>query len=447
MPHEPSPPSAKAPLALRPGCLVDGRYEVRGVLGSGSMGAVYLAHDSGLDRAVALKVVHNVTDPALMGAFMREARSLACVRSPHVVQVYAFGQHHGLPFFAMELVEGPTLAQLVEEQAARGQTLPLARSLELLEKLASGLATVHAAGLIHRDVKPANVVIAADGRPVLVDFGLAATKQATKTAAGTPAYVAPEQASGRSVTSRSDVYALGCTAFEMLTGKLPFPGASIEQILARHASDPRPAVSGNVPALWVFDAPVARAMAPDPADRFPSCTNFAQAMRAASDTHGRSTPPESGPRAERSSRPREEIDILAAVEDAKLFDTVKGAVRVAFFGRRTKLGLATSARELLERAAAAPPRLLVVDLDGPALGGLEALSALRRLPGGGATVVLGLCAPGALRAQRFVVALAGVTDLLPKPVDLATLVERLGVLGERANITPELAALADEATP
>jgi formylglycine-generating enzyme required for sulfatase activity/predicted Ser/Thr protein kinase len=224
-----------------------GGYEVVSELGRGGMGVVYLARQLGLNRPVALKVV-------LAGAhagkeerarFQREAEAIALLGHPNIVQVYEVGEHDGVPFFALEYVEGGTLARRLG-----GRPLPAAAAAELVEVLARALHAAHSRGVIHRDLKPANVLLAADGTPKVADFGLAKRLEAAEgpaTAAGailgTPGYMAPEQASGgtRQPSPAVDVYALGAILYECLTGRPPFVAeTSVETILRTLAEDAVP---------------------------------------------------------------------------------------------------------------------------------------------------------------------------------------------------------------
>ncbi|MBI2388343.1 MAG: serine/threonine protein kinase [Deltaproteobacteria bacterium] len=284
-----------APLDHRPAQLmVEGRYRIEKQIGRGGMGVVYRAHDVALERHVALKLLAKEQLGSLGGMqrFLSEARALAKVRNAHVAEIYALGEHDDTLYFSMELVRGDNLQRLVEAHAAQGVRVPLHRALTLVRQIAEGLSAVHAVGLVHRDVKPENVVIeASTGRPVLVDFGLASTQRALqirsreKVVAGTPAYMAPEQAllrpSGEFVTARTDVYALACMAFELLTGRLPFEERSVEAMIAKHASAPSPAPSSFDAALAPFDAVFARALAKSPDGRHESVRAFAAELEAA----------------------------------------------------------------------------------------------------------------------------------------------------------------------
>ncbi len=285
------PPSGTG-AAIDLGTVVDGRYRVESELGRGGMGVVYLGRDTWLERHVALKMIAPswAKDGEAASCFQREAKALASVRSPYVVQVYAFGVHQGRYFFAMEYVRGRSVLQILTEHRKHGDTIPTHRTLTILNRIAQGIDAVHAAGILHRDVKPSNIVIEEDtGRPVLVDFGLAVPGDdpGAALAIGTPQYMAPEQGGvgvpGASVTKSIDIYALGITAFEMLTGDLPFDATDRPRLLRLHARKQPPLLSSKRRELAPFDRTIARALAKDPADRYPSCTAFAEVLAAASD--------------------------------------------------------------------------------------------------------------------------------------------------------------------
>jgi hypothetical protein len=203
-----------------------GRYELRGLLGQGGFATVYRAYDPLLAREVALKALlpHLAADAGVRARFLAEARALAGLRHSNVVTVFDVGEAAGQPFFAMELVAGETLAARLE-----GGPPPHAATLAWLAEIASALDYLHAAGLVHRDVKPANVVIETSGRAVLMDLGIARSIDSTShtltgASLGTPAYMSPEQVRGETAGPPADIYALGVVAFQLLTGQPPVRG-------------------------------------------------------------------------------------------------------------------------------------------------------------------------------------------------------------------------------
>ncbi len=228
------------------GRLVDGRYRVRARIARGGMATVYVATDLRLERRVALKVMHGhlSDDSVFQSRFIQEARAAARLADPHVVNVFDQGQDGEMAYLVMEYLPGVTLRDLLREQ--RRLTVP--QAVTIMDAILSGLAAAHRAGIVHRDVKPENVLLAEDGRVKIGDFGLArATTANTATGAqllGTIAYLAPELVTRGTADARSDIYALGIMLYEMLTGEQPYKGEQPMQIAFQHATDsvPRPSV-------------------------------------------------------------------------------------------------------------------------------------------------------------------------------------------------------------
>jgi serine/threonine protein kinase len=266
------------------------RYRVERTLGVGSMGVVHLARDLRRNQSVALKLVspEHAADPDAHYRFSREAAALAAIRHPNVVGVAGVGEDDdGKSFVAMEYVKGPSLEEIIVQYANRGEFVPVARALSIVRSLAEGLAAVHEAGFIHRDVKPSNVLIEeGTDRPVLLDFGLArapARASSKSIGAGTPWYMAPEQlddeeARELELSARTDVYALGCTAYEILTASPPFPSLDLDELRDLHLRQAPPAASLIRPEIATLDPALQRALAKDPAERFPTPLSLADAL-------------------------------------------------------------------------------------------------------------------------------------------------------------------------
>jgi serine/threonine protein kinase len=276
----------------RIGDVLADRYRVEALLGAGGMAAVYRAMDLRLAREVAVKVLapNLAADPAFAARFDREARALAAVAHPNVVAVFDVepGDPAGgdEPFYVMELCNGGTLGDRLE---AAGP-IPPAEVVPIIAAVAEGLAALHSRGLVHRDIKPHNILFQ-DRRAKLGDFGLARSEHTTDsspltvpgTTVGTLPFLAPELLAGGAPTQASDVYALGVTAFQALTGRYPKPSDSMREIV-EHRHEPPARVSSMVPALGTaYDAPIGRALAEDPAAR-PSAVTFANSLQAALDS-------------------------------------------------------------------------------------------------------------------------------------------------------------------
>jgi eukaryotic-like serine/threonine-protein kinase len=267
------------------GELLAGRYELQAVAGSGGMSSVYRARDTVLERTVAIKILHEhfSDDPAYVERFRREARALAQLNHPNIVTVIDRGEYEGRQFIVFEHVEGDNLKELTERE---GQ-LPVDQALGLVHQVARGLAFAHEHGVVHRDVKPHNVLIDEDGVAKVTDFGIARSLEPadglteTGTLLGTSEYIAPEQASGHRVDERSDQYSLAAVLYELLAGEPPYTGQNFMAVALKHIQDPVPSVQDVRPDVSPrLDAIVARALAKRPEDRFPSTDAFMAALEA-----------------------------------------------------------------------------------------------------------------------------------------------------------------------
>jgi serine/threonine protein kinase len=267
------------------GELIADRYELEELVGTGGMSSVYRAQDSLLERHVALKVMHEqlLSEGDHVERFRREARLAAQLSHPNIVTVIDRGEQEGRQFIVFEYVEGENLKALVEREAP----LPEKAAIELALQIADGLAFAHAHGLVHRDVKPQNVLLTDDGRAKVTDFGIARSIDVqrgltqTGTVMGTSDYISPEQARGGQVDDCTDIYSLGAVLYELLTGEVPFPGDNFVSIAMRHINEPPPSVRQRRQELSPrVDAAIRRAMAKDPDDRFPSMEAFAAELRA-----------------------------------------------------------------------------------------------------------------------------------------------------------------------
>ncbi|MET0188690.1 MAG: serine/threonine-protein kinase [Pseudonocardia sediminis] len=271
-----------------------GPYELRRLIGRGGAGEVYEAYDRVAQRVVALKLLaaHHAEDTQYRARFQREARLAARLRDPHVIPIHTYGEIDGRLYLDMRLVEGADLEQVV----AREGPLSPARAVAVLGQVAGALGAAHAEGLIHRDVKPSNVLVtrAHDGQEFayLADFGITRTTDPGSTClttgmiVGTADYMAPEQCRGEA-EARSDVYSLGCVLFRCLTGSVPFPDRDLPAVLSAHLWEDPPRISDRAPHLGThLDDVVATAMAKSPEDRHPDPVTFAQAARRAVDGAG-----------------------------------------------------------------------------------------------------------------------------------------------------------------
>ncbi|HEY1012581.1 MAG TPA: serine/threonine-protein kinase, partial [Herpetosiphonaceae bacterium] len=277
-----------------------GRYAVTKLLGRGGMAAVFQADDSVLRRAVALKILYSqfLSDASLVERFRSEAIIAARLEHPNIVPIYDVGEAEGLVYIAMKLLPGRSLQDELQMEHA---PLSTERVIELVTQLGAALDYAHARGVVHRDIKPGNVMVLDSGQVVLNDFGIAKSLDApgmtgTGVLIGTPDYMAPEQINPKQgpLDGRADIYSLGVMTYRMLTGERPFDGSTTEVMMA-HLSQEPPAASARNPRLSpALDAVLGRAMAKRPEDRYQSAGGFARALgeaAGASTAVGEATPP------------------------------------------------------------------------------------------------------------------------------------------------------------
>jgi len=351
------------------GTVLSGRYKLEAKLGSGGMSTVYLAKDATLDRAVAVKVMHREMSEQAdqLERFRQEARAVAKLSHPNVVAVIDAGEDSGHPYIVFEYVEGETLKQRVARVGALDTQEALAYAIEI----ARGLTVAHARNMVHRDIKPQNVLIDAEGRAKLTDFGISRQLEqdgmtATGRVLGTTDYVAPEQAMGHPVDPRSDIYSLGVVLYEMLVGQVPFHADSQVGVAMKHVNEDLPDVQQRRPEISAATALVVeRATAKDPAERYQEVGEMIDDLSTALEVEA----------ARAGSTTGEATSVLDAVPPPKR--------KLSGPGRRSWLGIA----------------LLVL----VAAGALAAVKIIGDGGGGG----------GALKNKGSVVALASATDFDP----------------------------------
>jgi serine/threonine-protein kinase len=272
-------------LSVVVGELIAERYELEELVGTGGMSSVYRAHDRLLERDVALKVLHQeyTADRDYVERFRREARSVAQLSHPNIVTVIDRGEQDDRQFIVFEYVQGENLKTLVE----RVGPLVEEDAVRLALQIARALGFAHENGLIHRDVKPQNVLLNGDGQAKVTDFGIARSLDVkggltqTGTVMGTSDYIAPEQARGSRVDAQSDIYSLGAVLYELLTGEVPFPGDNFVAVAMRHINEPPPSVRERRPDVSpLLDAVIRRAMAKEPRDRFGSMDELCAELNA-----------------------------------------------------------------------------------------------------------------------------------------------------------------------
>ena len=400
------------------GTVLDGKYLVREELGRGSMGVVYLGSDMSLERDVAIKVLlpKFAKQQRLAQRFKLEAVAMAAVHAENVVQIFSYGDFEGYPYFVMEHVPGFTVASLIERTVARDEQLYLDVVLGILRQVCRGLEAVHARGIVHRDVKPANMLVGPQFKVSITDFGLVETGRKTdeRDLAGTPLYLAPELIRKNKLPEelrfRSDIYSLGISTYEMLTGDVPFDGPSIKAILRRHLDDSPAPVSdhrNDIPAS--VDAVVARALEKDPHDRYASCGDFIGEMEAARLEASRALPT-------KNTAPR----ILVVDDDLETRTVFKTALQVAH--PEAGVSSAPDGFQGLEMAKAATPQLMLVDIHLPGMNGIELIAAIKdeaQLQ----DVRIVVISAEINAQQRSALSSLGVFGFIEKPVELSALLE------------------------
>jgi len=345
-----------------------GRFRVLGELGRGAMGVVYRAEDPALGRPVAIKTITltgTEEERAHFEArFLQEARAAGGIGHPAIITIYDVGREGDIAFMAMELLDGRELRDLI-----RGGSLAPSEAVEIAARVAEALAAAHERGIVHRDVKPGNIMVLSDGRVKIMDFGIARlrdpdVKTATGMLLGSPRYMSPEQVSGEPFDHRADIFSLGVVLYEMLTGVTPFSGQDMTQLMyqvVHGAAVPPSHVNRALPT--VLDYIVARALKKSPAERYGSAAEFAAdlreaipevleaeaAVRSRAEAAGGDTLPggAGAPRAEGGATSPDRGDEVVELRPSPRFDCVEGLARLAVLpvdadGTRSRAGFTVS---------------------------------------------------------------------------------------------------------
>ncbi|MBK6849911.1 MAG: protein kinase [Proteobacteria bacterium] len=404
------------------GITLDDTYHVRRLLGRGSMGLVYLCDDVRLERSVAIKVLapRYAAEARVAHRFRREAVAMASVRAENVVQIFAFGDFRGHPYFVMEYVPGYTVGSLIEAANQREEQLYLDVVLGILRQACRGLQAVHDRGIVHRDVKPPNMLIGPNFRVAIADFGLVETvaqPSDVRDLAGTPLYLAPELIRRDNVPDHqlhlADLYALSVSTYEMLTGEPPFDAPTVGEILQLHLHRAPPSVAeirSDIPQSMA--EVLTRAMSKAPGERFSTCQEFMQALDGARQQQAMAS--------SRSAAVR----VLVAEDDPEMRAIYSTALTVGFPGLIVLT--ADDGLAALDLARQSRPDLALVDLNMPQLNGVELAAALR---GDERTARMPLIVLTAHldHDSRRVLEHLGIAQVLAKPIDVTAL---LAVVGE-----------------
>jgi len=398
------------------GEIVAETYEIRAVLGSGGMGEVYEAHDRILNRRVALKVVR----PGIASDYLlREGRALAAIHHPGIVTVHSMGVHRDVAFLVLERVRGLSLDRMVDDRRARGEKFPVVEALDLLVSIADALSVVHKAGLVHRDVKPGNVMLAPGGRVVLMDFGLVlpdADRAGHRSVAGSLQYMAPEALTGslaEGTANLVDVYGLGVMGFELLTGVAPFDGEEALELYRSKTRTPQPRVSDlrtDVPPP--LDALLAQLMAPDPSERPQGAEAALWQLRSLRSRIG------SGG----ATRP---FSVLIVDDEPDICNALSLYVRAA--APDAEIETTAEGRQAIRSVRRRVPDLLLLDLDLPDINGIEVCMLLRGMQLGDACMIVSVSGR-ATKADVELLQMLGVQSLEKGPAlmnELVQLVQRV----------------------
>lgn len=407
------PPDQAPPDIFAVGDVLSGTYEIRSVLGAGGMGQVFEAHDLVLNRKVAIKAAW----PDLEDSPIRkEAQALAAIRHPGMVGVYTVAQHEGIEYVVMERVHGASLEGYLHRKQTAGEPLGVVEAVDLLIAIADALTAVHRAGIAHRDVKPANVMLAPGGRVVLMDFGLFLPEfevAAQATIAGSPQYMAPEAISNTVEPGAGglvDLYALGVMAYEMLAGVPPFQGETPDEVWDRHLYDPIPDLAQARPDVPASLASLVRdLLAKDPSLRPQSPDAVVWQLRSA--------------RAQAEATAREEPYSVLIVDD----DRDTGKV-IGFYVRKVApdvdVRVVSSGEAAIDAVRQREPNVILLDLHMPRMNGIEVCMFLR---GAGlaesATIVV--VSAGAQEDDLQLLSQLGITQFILKGADLADRVAQM----------------------
>ena len=422
LPEDGAVPHA-GPATPQLGDVLDDHLQIHGVLGSGGMGTVYLAHDERLDRRVAVKLLHadRVSDKSMLAGFVEEARAMARVHHPNVVTIHAWGEHDGSPYIVMEYVRGDDLARW---QRQRGTIAPT-RAVAVTEAICQGVQAIHDVAAAHRDLKPSNVLMGPGERVVVSDFGLARPVTHlpkgghSGLVTGTPAYLAPEVARDEpldpDLASRVDVYALGVIAFELLTGRWPFLADSLVDLLRQHGHVPPPAPSTIRTDLpEALDEPILRALAKDPAERTDSPETLRRELVAALE----------GRRVE--AQPRR---ILLVDDDIGALQAIQEVLRMHW--PETDVITVADVGAAIELAKRHRPDVIVTDLHMPDGGGTRLTQTIRALPETRTIPIVVVTGYGGGPDWQNLMA-KGANSFLVKPLDVDALIAVIGSLIARA---------------
>jgi len=404
-----------------------GPYWISGRIGRGGMATVYRAHHAALDRDVAIKVLPDffAEEESYRERFQQEARSVARLKHPNILNIFDYGQERGVTYLVLELVEGGTLADRL------GHPIDLEEVIKVMRPIASALDYAHGEGVLHRDIKPSNILLHRDGTPVLADFGLAKMAGATRsltasgTVLGTPEYMSPEQGAGDPIGPASDRYSLAVVAYEMLTGRVPFEADTPAAVLLSHINKAVPPTRELVGELsgHVEDA-LRKALAKHPADRFDSASQFVSALTPAAWVHRELAMPVTASTQSQhrnGSRPTRTLPSVLVVDDSA---ANRELIEACLADVECRVRLACDGPSALAAIESVAPDLILLDVQMP---GMDGYTVCRRIKANPSLRLVPVVMITALdRSEDRVQALeAGADDFMSKPVERLELVARV----------------------
>ena len=411
-------------MSLRAGTEL-GPYRIVECIGRGGMATVYKAHHAALDRFVAIKVLPDffAEEPEYLERFQQEARSVARLKHPNILDVFDFGQDDGVTYLVLELVSGGTLTDRL------GGQMDLQDVVAILKPIAGALDYAHSQGVLHRDIKPSNILIHGDGTPVLADFGLAKMAESARklTASGmvlgTPEYMSPEQAAGQQIGPPSDIYSLGIVAYEMLTGRVPFQADTPVAVLLSHLNSAVPApheLSGELSRH--LEAALRKALAKIPADRFRSASEFVAALTPAA-WPGQSR---SGARGSAIDETPQGWDFRRRPKVLVVDDSAanRELIEACLAGVDCDVRLAEDGLSALKAVELSPPDLVLLDVQMPTMDGYQVCRRIKADPRMRLVPVVMITALNHID-DRVKALESGADDFMSKPVERVELVARV----------------------